>query len=68
MVNEKQQLMKRSCREISLRDFFVFALGVAFEEAPLNEDGAGLYLSTQEVRTAFCAMSNATCPYFCRGQ
>ena len=47
----------------------MFAFGVGFdpEEAPLNEDGAGLYLSTQEVRTAFCAASNATCPYFCSG-
>jgi hypothetical protein len=55
MVNEKQQLMKRSCRGTSLRGFFVFALGVGFdpEEAPLNEDSAGLYLRTQDVRTAF---------------
>jgi len=40
-----------------------FAVDVP-EEGPLNDAGEGLYRKTQEVNTAFWAVSNATWPYF----
>jgi hypothetical protein len=80
MVNEKQQLMNPSCNEVpSLLLFLLeevgaivgvspappgFAVAVP-EEGPLNEAAEGLYRKTQEVNTAFWAVSNATWPYFC---
>ena len=75
MVNEKQQLINPSCNKVPSRLLFLleeagasvtavalppgFAVDVP-EEGPLNEAAEGLYRKTQEVNTAFWAVSNAT--------